>query len=74
MTTITKAYAAGVDHAQGFKGLPNLDLDLLAPLSGEWAGESIPELTALYGVDLFDSDNADEFEDGFYGALSSGRK
>jgi hypothetical protein len=36
-----------------------------SPLSGEWAGESIPELSNEIGIDLFDPDNADEFEDGF---------
>ncbi len=36
------------------------------PLSGEWAGESIPELSHTYGYDLGDSDIADSFEAGFY--------
>jgi hypothetical protein len=36
-----------------------------APLSGEWAGESIPALSDLYGLDLFDDEVATEFEDGF---------
>ena len=36
-----------------------------APLSGEWAGESIPELSAEYGIDLYDADKADDFEEGF---------
>lgn len=35
------------------------------PLSGEWAGESIPELSDRFGIDLSDDDNATEFEDGF---------
>lgn len=35
------------------------------PLSGEWAGESIPELSQEFGIDLSDPFNADEFEDGF---------
>ena len=37
-----------------------------APLSGEWAGESIPEISERYDIDLFDSDLADQFEIGFY--------
>ncbi len=35
------------------------------PLSGEWAGESIPELSNEYDIDLTDETNADEFEEGF---------
>lgn len=36
-----------------------------SPLSGEWAGESIPELSDTYSIDLTDETNADEFEEGF---------
>ena len=36
-----------------------------SPLSGEWAGESIPELSDKYDIDLTDETNADEFEAGF---------
>lgn len=36
-----------------------------APLSGEWAGESIPELSDLFGIDLGDDDNATDFETGY---------
>lgn len=36
-----------------------------SPLSGEWAGESIPELSEQYEVDLSDDDKATDFEDGF---------
>lgn len=36
-----------------------------SPLSGEWAGESISELSAQCDVDLSDDDNAQDFEDGF---------
>jgi hypothetical protein len=39
-----------------------------SPLSGEWAGESIPELSDRFGVDLWDEDLADAFEAGFYNA------
>jgi hypothetical protein len=35
------------------------------PLSGEWAGESIPELSDLYGLDLSDETIAHAFERGF---------
>ncbi len=38
-----------------------------SPLSGEWAGESIPEISAQYDIDLFDQDLADAFEEGFHG-------
>ncbi len=57
--TTTKAYQAGVEHrgAYGYRE---------APLSGEWGGESIPELSEQYGIDLFDTDNGDLFEQGFY--------
>ncbi len=37
-----------------------------SPLSGEWAGESIPEIGERYDLDLFDSELADKFEEGFY--------
>jgi hypothetical protein len=36
-----------------------------SPLSGEWAGESVPELSAEYGLDLEDSVVAHWFEHGF---------
>lgn len=36
-----------------------------SPLSGEHTGESINELSAEHGVDLWDSDIATEFEAGF---------
>lgn len=35
------------------------------PLSGEWAGESISELSDEYGINLSDDDKATDFEDGF---------
>ncbi len=38
-----------------------------APLSGEWGGESIPEIGERYDLDLFDSELADQFEIGFEG-------
>lgn len=52
------AFRAGVEHYRnvGYREYP---------LSGEWAGESIPELSALYGVDLANSELADCFEEGF---------
>lgn len=36
-----------------------------SPLSGEWSGESIPELSDWFGIDLEDDEIASEFEDGF---------
>ncbi len=38
----------------------------IEPLSGTWAGESIPEISERYDLDLFDSELADKFEEGFY--------
>lgn len=35
------------------------------PLSGAWAGESIPELSQQYGFDLWEVDLADAFEEGY---------
>lgn len=37
------------------------------PLSGEWAGESIPEMSAQFDIDLADDDTAAEFEAAFQG-------
>lgn len=54
----TKAYKAGVEHFDRF-GYRD------SPLSGEWAGESMTELSDDYGIDLFDTDVADLFEHGF---------
>jgi len=42
--------------------------DREAPLSGEFGGESIPELSDFYGLDLTDRELADAFEEGFYEA------
>lgn len=36
-----------------------------APLSGEWAGESIPEMSDYFDMDLSDETVADDFEQGF---------
>lgn len=36
-----------------------------SPLSGEWAEESIPELSYRYEIDLCDEDKAADFEEGF---------
>ncbi len=36
-----------------------------SPLSGEWAGESISELSSQFDIDLEDDDKASDFEDGF---------
>jgi hypothetical protein len=51
------------------QGWDNGDPEILdmqpAPLSGEWAGESIPELSAEYELNLEDDDIATAFEDGF---------
>lgn len=41
-----------------------------APLSGEWAGESIPELARECGIDPddLDTDDLDAYEDAYYAA------
>jgi len=58
-TLSSRAFQAGLDHyaAVGYREYP---------LSGEWAGESIPELSDRYDVDLWDMSLADRFEDGFH--------
>ena len=52
-----------------FKGFEDGDPEIMemqpSPLSGEWAGESIPDLSERYGVDLGDDEKADQFEQGF---------
>ena len=55
----SKAYKAGADW---FQSVGHRE----APLSGEWSGESMPEIGDWYGIDLSDSGVADDFEDGFY--------
>ena len=59
-------YQSGRDHyeAVGYRD---------APLSGEWAGESMGELSTQYGVDLSDAEAADCFEDGFWSAAHDER-
>ena len=51
------------------KGIADGDpavLDMMPyPLSGEWAGESMPELEDLYGIALEDDDDMQLFEEGF---------
>jgi len=60
----TSEYCAAIVHGLD-EGDPAI-LDLCpAPLSGEWTGESISELSERYGIDLSDDDNAYHFEDGF---------
>ena len=60
----TDAYKAHIIRGYD-EGDPEV-LDLCpSPLSGEWAGESISELSAEFGVDLHDDDRASDFEDGF---------
>ena len=41
-----------------------------APLSGEWAGESMPEIGDRYGIDLGDEAVADGFEEGFFWTMA----
>ncbi len=60
-TKAVAAYNAGREHYQNY-GYRE------APLSGEWAGESMGELSTTYGVDLSDPDMQDAFEDGYFSA------
>ena len=55
------AYQCGRDHFEAVG-------DRESPLSGEWAGESMGELSTQYGIDLSDPEVADCFEDGFNSA------
>ena len=55
------AYKAGRDHYESHGYREN-------PLSGEWAGESMGELSTQYGIDLSDDEIGDCFIDGFFGA------
>lgn len=48
------------------EAIVDCDLDIPNPLSGEWAGESIPELSRALGLNLSDEWIADSFESGFY--------
>ncbi len=57
---VTEENASGVLAA-----LADCELEFPTPLSGEYASESIPELSALYGVDLSDDWIADSFECGY---------
>lgn len=56
-------------YAKVLKGIEDGDPEIMdmqpAPLSGEWAGESIPELSARYGIDLEDEEIADRFEEAY---------
>lgn len=60
----TLEYAASV-----LRGVEDGDPEVLdmqpAPLSGEWAGESIPELSEAFGIDLSDDDIASAFENAY---------
>lgn len=57
----SRSYAAGREWAEA---VGHRD----SPLSGEWAGESIPEIAAHFGIDL-DKFDLDAFEEGFFAAL-----
>ena len=51
------------------KGITEGDPEIMdmmpSPLNGEWAGESISELSDQYGIDLSDDDKACDFEAGY---------
>ncbi len=80
MTDTTRAYDAGHERgvAAGFwvvsednasevlALLADCELDIPHLLSGAWLGESIPELSRDYDLDLADEWIADSFESGYY--------
>ena len=68
MNDQTDAYRAGVDYAQSHSPYFRD-----APLSGEYAGESMPEIADAYGLPTDSDDWADDFEDGYFAHVSSVR-
>jgi len=44
--------------------------DLRDPLSGEWAGESIPEISSQLGIDLEREELADAYEDSYWSTIA----
>ena len=60
------AYMAGVQHAENHA--PHFRE---SPLSGEWAGESMPEIAATYGLPTDSDEWADDFQDGYEAARSA---
>ncbi len=66
MSDVKRAYDCGWERGYNASLVADHPCGPPSPLSGEWAGESIPELSAQYGVDLWDGEVADAFESGFY--------
>ena len=73
--SLTRAREAGADRALGeaevltSQEIAALDLESdgwNGPLSGEWGGRSIPELSRRYGIDLEDGETAEAFEGGYW--------
>ena len=62
MAEYDRAFLAGKRHAEDYGWRE-------APLSGEWSGESVPELSERYDMDLFDDYYATAFEDGFFATV-----
>lgn len=51
---------------QGIADSDPLVMDIApSPLSGEFAGSSIPEMSVTFGIDLADEEVASQFETGF---------
>ena len=60
-TMTDTAFLAGQEHA-----LRHLPYFRIAPLSGEYAGESMPEIAHAYGLPTDSDDWADDFEAGYF--------
>ena len=71
------AREAGRDKAHGeldyltTEDIAKLDTaDMTWPLSGEWAGESIPEISSQLGIDLEREELADAYEDSYWSTIA----
>jgi len=52
-------------------GIAKLDTaEMTGPLSGEWAGESIPEISSQLGIDLEREELADAYEDSYWSTIA----
>ena len=66
MNDQTPAYLAGIDYANSHA--PHFRY---APLSGEWSGESMPEIADAYDLPTDSDDWADDFEEGYFSVASA---
>jgi hypothetical protein len=73
-TLMAEAYARGYRDGWIAKGLGEPE-EIPSPLSGEWAGESIPELFGLSVGEQYEETVADDYEqqysDGFLAGFAS---